>query len=203
MVLFSLRVFGRGRIFLAETDGQLYRRFLSEGDSDALGILFEKYRDGLILFLCGIVGNAEDAEELMMDTFAVLVSGTARYTEKKEASFKTWLFAVAKNQARYHLRKKSRFPVSDVDVERDIKDVEDHPEAQLIQDESRVELYSALDKINPEYRQVLYLMYFEDMKPEQISRIIKKNVKQTYNLAARGKTALRKELERMESTWDI
>ncbi|MBO4747020.1 MAG: sigma-70 family RNA polymerase sigma factor [Clostridiales bacterium] len=184
------------------TDGQLYIDYLSGTDTDALGILFEKYKDGLILFLYGIVGNMEDAEELMMDTFAVLVSGTARYTEKKEASFKTWLFAVAKNQARHFLRKKSRYPVSDVEIERDIKDGDEQPESQLIQDESKVELYNALEEINPEYRQVLYLMYFEDLKPEQISRIIKKTVKQTYNLAARGKTALRKVLERMGSSWN-
>lgn len=184
------------------TDGQLYIDYLSGTDTDALGILFEKYKDGLVLFLYGIVGNMEDAEELMMDTFAVLVSGTARYTEKKEASFKTWLFAVAKNQARHFLRKKSRYPVSDVEIERDIKDGEEQPESQLIQDESKVELYNALEEINPEYRQVLYLMYFEDLKPEQISRVIKKTVKQTYNLAARGKTALRKVLERMGSSWN-
>lgn len=169
---------------------------------EALGALFEKYKDTLILFIYGIVGNSEDAEELMMDTFAVLASGTARYTEKKEASFKTWLFAVAKNQARHFLRKKSRYPVAEVDVDRDLKDVEEQPESVLIEDESKVELYNALEEINPEYRQVLYLMYFEDLKPEQISRVIKKTVKQTYNLAARGKTALRKVLERMGSCWN-
>ena len=185
-----------------QTDGQLYIRFLSDGDMEALGALFEKYKDTLILFIYGIVGNSEDAEELMMDTFAVLASGTARYTEKKEASFKTWLFAVAKNQARHFLRKKSRYPVADVDVDRDLKDVEEQPESVLIEDESKVELYNALEEINPEYRQVLYLMYFEDLKPEQISRVIKKTVKQTYNLAARGKTALRKVLERMGSSWN-
>ena len=185
-----------------QTDGQLYIRFLSEGDMDALGTLFEKYKDTLILFIYGIVGNSEDAEELMMDTFAVLASGTARYTEKKEASFKTWLFAGAKNQARHFLRKKSRYPVAEVDVDRDLKDVEEQPESLLIEDESKVELYNALEEINPEYRQVLYLMYFEDLKPEQISRVIKKTVKQTYNLAARGKTALRKVLERMGSSWN-
>ena len=38
---------------------------------------------------------------------------------------------------------------------------------------------------------------FEDMKPEQICRIIRKNIKQTYNLLARGKEALRLAYERM------
>jgi RNA polymerase sigma-70 factor (ECF subfamily) len=41
----------------------------------------------------------------MMDTFAALVAGVARYKENDDALFKTWLFAVAKNQAFHHLRK--------------------------------------------------------------------------------------------------
>jgi len=186
---------------LTETDGQIYTRFLSEKDPDDLGFLFEKYRNGLMLFLFGIVGDSDDAEELMMDTFAVLASGTCRYIERKEATFKTWLFAIAKNQARQFLRKKSRFVMSDDDIDVDIKDPSEQPETALIQSESKRELFNALEKIDPQYRQVLYLMYFEDLKPEQISRVIKKSVKQTYNLSARGKAALRRELERMGSSW--
>ena len=74
------------------TDGQLYIRYLYEEDQDAFRILYEKYKDGIILFLFGIVKNIDDAEELMMDTFAVLASKTANYKERKNVSFKTWLF---------------------------------------------------------------------------------------------------------------
>jgi RNA polymerase sigma-70 factor (ECF subfamily) len=35
------------------------------------------------------------------------------------------------------------------------------------------------------------------MKPEQISRVIKKNIKQTYNILARGKESLRAAYERV------
>ena len=87
------------------TDGQLYIRFLNSNDEDAFRVLYEKYNDSLVLFLNGIIGNTDDDEELMMDTFAVLYSGTARYKERDDASFKTWLFGVAKNQARMFLRK--------------------------------------------------------------------------------------------------
>jgi RNA polymerase sigma-70 factor (ECF subfamily) len=41
------------------------------------------------------------------------------------------------------------------------------------------------------------------MKPEQISRIIKKNIKQTYNLLARGKESLRAAYEKMGISWDM
>ena len=42
----------------------------------------------------------------------------------------------------------------------------------------------------------LHTEFFENMKPEQISRIIKKNIKQTYNILARGKESLRIAYER-------
>jgi RNA polymerase sigma-70 factor (ECF subfamily) len=60
-----------------------------------------------------------------------------------------------------------------------------------------------LKVIDVDYRQALYLQYFEEMKPEQISRIIKKNIKQTYNLLARGKESLRAAYEKMGISWDM
>ena len=48
------------------TDGQLYIRYLYEEDQDAFRILYEKYKDGIILFLFGIVKNIDDAEELII-----------------------------------------------------------------------------------------------------------------------------------------
>ena len=57
--------------------------------------------------------------------------------------------------------------------------------------EERKELYKALSEINKDYRQVLYLTYFEDMKPEEIARVLNKSIKQIYNLTARGREALK------------
>ena len=64
---------------MPDNDGLLYTRFLTSGDQNALEVLFSKYRESLVLFIYGFVQNIDIAEELMMDTFAVLVSGVARY----------------------------------------------------------------------------------------------------------------------------
>lgn len=189
---------------MPDTDGLLYFRFLTKNDQNALEDLFTKFRDGLILFLYGFVQNADVAEELMMDTFAILVSGTARYKEKNEASFKTWLFAVAKNQALLYLRKqKIKLVLSEKDFLSNIEaDASFQPIATLLKNERDTQLYKAMKTIDADYRQVLFLLYFENMKPEQISRIIKKNIKQTYNLLARGKESLRVAYERMGQSWN-
>lgn len=192
-------------IHMPDNDGLLYIRFLTSGDQSALEVLFNKYRESLVLFIYGFVQNVDIAEELMMDTFAVLVSGVARYKEKDNALFKTWLFAVAKNQAFLHLRKQKIWFVS---LEKEFldnveADASTQPIAILLKNEREAQLYRSLKAIDANYRQALYLQYFEDMKPEQISRIIKKNIKQTYNLLARGKEALRAAYEKMGISWDI
>jgi RNA polymerase sigma-70 factor (ECF subfamily) len=190
---------------MPDSDGLLYIRFQTSGDQNALEVLFNKYKEGLLLFIYGFVRNVDVAEELMMDTFAILVSGVARYKESDNALFKTWLFAVAKNQALLYLRKRKFWFVS---VEKDFldnveADADSQPIEILLKNKRESQLYQSLKSIDANYRQALYLQYFENMKPEQISRIIKKNIKQTYNLLARGKEALRTAYERMGYPWDI
>ena len=190
---------------MPDNDGLLYIRFLTKNDQDALESLFNKYRDGLILFIYGFVQNVDDGEELMMDTFAILVSGTARYKEKDNASFKTWLFAVAKNQALLYIRKrKIKYVPSENELLDNLEaDASFQPVAMLLKNERDSQLYRAMKAIDSDYRQVLYLLYFENMKPEQISRIVNKNIKQTYNLLSRGRESLRNVYERMGKSWNL
>lgn len=189
---------------MPDMDGELYSRFLALNDQNALEFLFDKYRDGLILFIYGFVQNADDAEELMMDTFAVLASGTSRYKEKTDASFKTWLYAIAKKQSLLYLRKrKITFVPTEVDFLNNVEaDSSFQPVTMLLKSEREKLLYRAMKAIDANYRQVLFLQCFEDMKPEQICQIIKKNIRQTYNLLARGKEALRVAYEKMGCSWD-
>jgi len=137
---------------MPDIDGQLFVRFLNQDAQDALEVIFDKYRDSLILFLYGFVQNVDVAEELMMDTFAILASGTAKYKEKNGASFKTWLFAVAKNQALIYLRKnKVKFVSSASDFLNNVEaDAASHSIGMLLQNESDSQVYRAMKSIDAE-----------------------------------------------------
>ena len=191
-----------------EADGQLYIRYLREGDKEALRALFLKHKDSLTFFLYGIVHDAEDAEELMMDTFAVLASRTAHYSIRKDAEFKTWLYAVARNQARAFLRRHREIP-SEIWEDAELMDGKDagthgaSPEQAMLRDERNAQLWKAMRSLHPDYAQVLYLSYFEGMTPSEIGRIMKKSEKQIYNLSARAKAALKGKLKGTEYSWDI
>ncbi len=47
---------------MPDTDGQLYIRFLNENDEEAFNCIFDRYNEGLMLFLYEIVGDREDAK---------------------------------------------------------------------------------------------------------------------------------------------
>ena len=71
------------------------------------------------------------------------------------------------------------------------------PEMDILREERDRQLYRAMERLNTEYRQILILLYFEDMSHEEAGRVMGKNRKQIYNLADRGRRALKEELERM------
>ena len=175
---------------MPETDEALYRIYLAEGSEDALRELLLRHRESLTLFLFGYVRNMDDAEELMLDAFAVAAARTSAYAGR--SSFRTWLFGIGRHLAMRRLRSR-REPLS---PEQDDAGA-DSPELELMRSERDRQLYEALGRLNPEYRQALYLLFFEDMNSEEAARVMGKTRKQVYNLTERGKKALRTELERI------
>ena len=135
-------------------DEIIYSRFLKEQDETLLAELLDRHGQSLVLFLNGMVQSMEDAEELMLDSFAVIASGTVHYTVRKDSTFKTWLFAIARNKAKMLLRKR-KFVFTSIDEE--ILADNNLPEPEFFDKEERKELYKALSEINKDYRQVLYL----------------------------------------------
>ena len=176
---------------MPESDEKLYRRFRAEGNSDDLAILLRRHGEALTLFIFGYVHNSEDAEELMMDAFAVVAGGAHPFAGR--SSFRTWLFSVGKRLALEHLRKHH--------VTTEIIDAATAgglaPELVLLKEERNRQLYQGLTQIKTEYRQALCLYYFEGMTYEQAGRVMGKSRRQMYNLMERGRKALKEALEGM------
>lgn len=178
---------------MIESDELLYSRFLTKGNEDDFRTLLERHKDSLLLFLNGYVHNLDDAEELMLDTYAEVAAGKTAFSGR--SSFKTWLFSIGKKMALAHLRKAKHLPeVQELSSE---SDTAPPPDLQILRDEQNRQLYLALSKLNEEYRQVLMLLYFEDMSHDELGTVLGKNRKQIYNLAERARKALKEELEMM------
>ncbi len=175
-----------------ESDEIIYSRYIREGREEDLKILLERHREKLALFLYGITGSMEDAEELMLDSFAAAAAGIPPF--RGRSSFRTWLFSIGRNQALMYLRKR-REP--ELPLDEALAGSSDVPELEILRSESSRQLQQALSMINPEYRQALTLIYFEDMSYEDAGTVMKRSRRQMYHLIERGKVSLRETLERM------
>ena len=183
-----------------ERDEILYNRFLKEKNEEALLVLIKRHRDSLTLFLNGFVHDMDTAQELALDSFAEIAAGPTLFSGR--SSFRTWLFSIGKNLALKYIRKQKRIlPMAETQDED--TDPAVFPEMEILKDERNRQLYEALSKINEDYRRILVLLYFEDMSVDEAARIMGKNKKQIYNLADRGKKALKEELQKTGFEYEI
>ena len=170
-----------------------YRRFRENGDENGLVEIIRDYKDGLILYLTSIVGNIRTAEELAEDTFVLL--GVKKPKDKGRGSFRTWLYTIGRNVAIDHLRrsgKRTEVSIDDIELVSD----EESVEASYIRQEQKITVHRAMRKLSPDYRQVLWLVYFEGFSCKEASGIMKRSVRSVESLLYRAKKSLKSQLEK-------
>ena len=170
-----------------------YRRYL-DGDDTGLTEIIRDYKDGLTLYINGYVDNIFTAEDLMEDTFFKLATKKPRFSGK--SSFKTWLYAIARNIALDYLRKSSKITTTPIEDLSNYIAEEMSIEREYLVKEQEITLHRIMRELKAEYFQVLYLVYFEGFTNEEIAKIMKKNKRQIENLIYRSKGALKSELEK-------
>lgn len=168
-----------------------YSRYLS-GDDGGLVEIIREYKDGLIFFLNGFTRDINTAEELCEDVFVKLAVKKPRFDGR--SSFKTFLYAIARNTALDHL--KTRKPHISLDDVAELTSDEQSLEAVYLREERKIAVHRALDKLKPDYRQVLWLTYFEELSNKETAAVMKKSVHGIETLVYRARNALKKQLER-------
>ena len=170
-----------------------YRRS-SEIGLDALECLVIKYNKKLVFYLFGLVNDLDAAEDLAADSFLKLYTKNPRI--KDEAALKAYLYRTAHNCAVDYLRALSRRKKLCVETELNEETAADvlSLEEEFVKDERQKQVRHALSRLKSDYRDVLYLIYFEEMSYDDVATVLKKSRKQVGNLAYRAKQALEAEL---------
>lgn len=173
-----------------DTGEKNYRLFL-DGDEGALVRLIDEYKDGLMLYINGIVSDWAAAEDLTEDTFLKLVLKKPRFSA--QSAFKTWLYAIGRNLALDHLRRNKNATVSQEELTHQLADGTDL-EREYIQRHHLQSVHDAMKKLKPEYRQVLWLIYFEGFRCADAAKIMKKSTHNIESLVSRARSALKNQL---------
>ncbi len=64
-------------------------------------------------------------------------------------------------------------------------------ESEMFRRDERRALFQAIERLKPDYAEVLHLLYFEEMSYLEAGGVMKKSQKQIENLAMRARQALR------------
>ena len=169
-----------------------YRRFRN-GDDSGLTDIIREYRDGLVFYINSIVCDVNLAEELAEDTFVLL--GTKKPRDKGKSSFKTWLYTIGRNITLNYLKKASKRNEVSIENCAELSSDEDNPERSYIKGERNLIIHRAMKNLKPEYRQVLWLIYFESFSNKETAVVMKKSVHNVETLVYRARKALKKQLE--------
>jgi RNA polymerase sigma-70 factor, ECF subfamily len=166
-----------------------------DGNQEAFKELIERYTSSLYNFIIRFVGQ-ENTPDLVQEIFIKIWKKISSFDISK-ASFKTWIFTVAKNTIVDFLRKKKSIPFSDFenenkDFSENIKSEEILPDETLQKIQDSELLNKLLDKLPENYKTVLILHYQEEMTFDEIGKILEKPLNTVKSYHQRAIMNLRK-----------
>ena len=156
------------------SDEQLLARYVQTGDPQCFNQLVQRYERELYSYLRRYLGDAEMAEDAFQAAFLQVHLKCSQFETGR--SFRPWLYTIATNQAIDAQRRNRRHRMASLDRSgnADGDDVgklldllvsqEACPTAQVGATERREWLQEALDQLPDSLRDVLQLVYFQDLK---------------------------------------
>lgn len=178
-------------------------------DQRAYATLLRSYWDNVHLLLLRIVHNESVAEDLTMVSFSRAFESLETFTPK--SSFGTWVFRIATNAGIDYLRHK-RLPQVYLDDlgydstesrEYPMPSREANPEEAIIHQQRLKMLSKAVKQLDPSYRDLVELRYFEEYSYEEIAEVLQIPVSTVRIRLHRAKNYLRALFVAVERKGDI
>jgi RNA polymerase sigma-70 factor, ECF subfamily len=153
--------------------------------------LYEEHAQALYGFLAYRTGNPVLAEDLLADTFEKALRARRRF-DPRRGSEKTWLYSIALNALRDHLRRRAAGERATEQLAVGAPGVADDAEESLGRHD---ELTQALLTLTEEEREVVALRYGADLTVPEIAKLKKEKLT---TIEGRVYRALRKLRERLD-----
>ena len=180
----------------AETDEQLVRKS-QQGDERAFGELVDRYESKVYSLALKMLRNAEDAEDVLQDTFLRAYRGIKAF--QGHSTFSTWIYRITANSALMRLRKKQLPTVSIDDAEErevpiNIADWAPSPVEQLLSQETQQAMNDAIESLPPEFRQVFVLRDIEELSNSEVADFLDLSVAAVKSRLHRARLKVRNRL---------
>ncbi len=158
------------------SDEQLITDYL-KGDEKALEILIKRYLISIYSFVYRFAGNSQEVEDITQEVFIKVWRNLKKFNQNK--SFKTWIFSIAKNTSIDWFKKKKTLPFSNFENKEGenafvetLADPAPLPSELLRHIGLSQMLASAIGKLSPKYRMVLFLRYNDHFNFREIAEAL-------------------------------
>ena len=171
------------------------------GDREAFSLLVRRYEDRVFRLASRIVGDPDDAEDVLQETFLSAYRGLSAF--KGESRFSTWIFRITTNAALMRLRKRRPDVVSldaPADLEgapelHEIRDWTATPEEALADGEARQAMDAAIAELPTEQRAVFLLRDVEGLSNGEVADSLGLTVPAVKSRLHRARLLLRDRLQ--------
>lgn len=176
------------------TDEELFAAWV-EGDTAAGDTLFLRHYESIRWFFRNKV---EDVDDFVQKTILALVENAARF--RGDASFRTYLFAIARKVLLKHIRDKhgprGKWDLGTVSM----MDLGDSPSRIVADSEEKELLLLALRHLTVDQQTILELFYWEGMKVAEIAEVLERPVGTVKTQMRAARKRLRELVEELASS---
>ncbi len=166
----------------------IIRRCL-DGDRDCYGILVERYRTLAYSVALRMMGDPDAANDAAQEAFLAAYTSLPRFGFR--AKFSSWLTSIVLNKCRDLIRaRRETVPVEEA-AERGRAPGPD-PEAAASGRETRDALQAALDRLPPDYREVIVMKHIAELDYREMAAILGVGIPALKVRAHRGREMLKR-----------
>jgi RNA polymerase sigma-70 factor (ECF subfamily) len=173
------------------TDEEIASR-VQKGDTEAFGVLVERYGPKLVRYARTFLFGTQDAEDLVQDTFIKAYSNINSFDATRK--FSSWIYRIAHNEFVNALKKRARRPIVSIDTDAFLPQLVSPgaPEKDYDEHLLREGLRDSLGQLAPKYREILALFYFDELDYKEIADILHIPISTVGVRIHRAKAALKK-----------
>ncbi len=163
-----------------------------DGSEDAFAVLVDRYKAMVYNLAHRMLGDADTANDVAQESFIAAYEGLGKF--RFGSKFSTWLYRIALNKCRDHLRAaRDTVPADDISGTRSDPGPSPEKAVSALQDSDL--LQRALDALPAEYREVIILKHIQELDYAEIAAVTGAGITALKVRAHRGREMLRKLLE--------
>jgi len=169
------------------------------GDRSAITALLERHQQKVFGFGFKMCGDAEDAKDVAQDTLMTMARTVRDF--RGDASLSTWLYTVARSFCIKKRRRTKGEPAFHEPLDHSAHATHDSasepsmtPEQMLLGREARETVAAALDKLEPEAREVVVMRDVEGLSAAEVAAVTGVTIAAVKSRLHRARAALREHL---------